>query len=309
MKSVDPLHGIAAFLAVAEAENFTAAAEAIGLSRATISAQVADLEKRLGVRLFHRTTRVVRLTPAGRAYREHLADLGARVARAERAAQAEHGAPEGRLRLTAPPDFSQRFLVPWIAEFLTDHPGVRIALEMSNEARNLVEGRFDLAIRATLEIGPSLVTREIGASPMLTCAAPRYLKARGWPQRPEDLSAHDLLHFSPLRRGHVWAMRCGDEQVEVPVVPRLELDEGLALVHAAVLGAGICQLPAAVVGAELAAGRLLRVLGDWSAGVMPLHAVYPDNRLIALRVKAFVAFLARKARAEPDLQRGAYAAD
>ncbi|MDX5349497.1 MAG: LysR family transcriptional regulator, partial [Paracoccaceae bacterium] len=122
MKTVDPLHGVAAFLAVAEHESFTAGAAALGLTRATVSAQVSELEARLGVRLLHRSTRSVRLTPAGQAYRARLADLPGRMAEAERAARAEQTAPEGRLRVTAPPDLAMRFLVPWVSEFLAAHP-------------------------------------------------------------------------------------------------------------------------------------------------------------------------------------------
>lgn len=301
MKTVDPLHGVAAFLAVAEHASFTAAAEAIGLTRSTISAQVADLEARLGLRLFHRSTRLVRLTPAGEAYRERLGDIAERVDLAERAARAEHSTPEGRLRITAPPDMGQRFLVPWVAEFLALHPGTRIELDLSNAAHNLIERRFDLAIRGVIEIEENLITRKLGISPLLTCARADYLARRGHPERPEDLSKHDLLHFAHLRRGRVWTMTRGAERVEVPILPRLELNEGWALRTAALEGAGICQLPAFAIGDALRSGALVRVLPEWNPGHVPLHAVYPDNRLIAERVRAFVAFIARKSKAEPDL--------
>lgn len=301
MKTVDPLHGVAAFLAVADHQSFTGGAAALGLTRATVSAQVSDLEARLGVRLLHRSTRAVRLTPAGEAYRSRLADLPARLSAAERAARAEQTAPAGRLRLTAPPDLAHRILVPWIVEFQDQHPGITIEMDLSTAARHLIEERFDLAIRGVLAIEPHLVTRRIGGSPLITCARPDYLARRGIPQAPGDLAGHDLLHFSGLRKGRIWTMTRGDARVEVPIAPRLELSDGTSLRVAALAGAGICQLPAFVLGHDLRAGRLLPVLTDWSAGEVPVHAVYPDNRLIAQRVKAFVAFLARKARDEPDL--------
>jgi DNA-binding transcriptional LysR family regulator len=304
MKTVDPLHGVAAFLAVAEHESFTAGAAALGLTRATVSAQVADLEQRLGVRLLHRSTRNVRLTPAGAAYRERIMDLPGRMAEAERAARAEHAAPEGRLRLTAPPDLSIRFLVPWVAEFLALHPGVSIEMELSNTPRNLIEGRFDLAIRGTLDVGPNLITRALGQSRLVTCARADYLARRGVPTVPTDLAVHDLLHFSGLRRGRVWSFARAGAEVEVPVTPRFELSEGLALRAAALEGAGLVQLPAFIIGHDLRAGRLVAVLTDWEQRTVPLHAVYPDNRLIAARVKTFVAYLAARAKAEIDLQAG-----
>lgn len=301
MKTVDPLLGVSAFLAVAEHQSFTRAAEVLGLTRATVSAQVAELEARLGVRLLHRSTRAVRPTPAGQAYRDRLADLPERLETAERAARAEQTAPEGRLRITAPPDLCQRFLVPWVTDFLAAHPAITIELDLSNDARKLIEDRFDLAIRGTLAVEPNLITRQLAASPLITCAAPSYLDKRGWPTRPADLASHHLLHFAMLRRGPVWTFRRGGEVAEVAVTPRLSLNDGWALRTAALLGAGICQLPAFIIGDDLRAGRLQAVLPDWSAGQVPLHAVYPDNRLIAQRVRVFVAFISARSRREPDL--------
>lgn len=304
MKTVDPLHGLAAFLAVAEHESFTAGAAALGLTRATVSAQVAELEARLGVRLLHRSTRSVRLTPAGAAYRERLVDLPGRMAEAERAARAEQTAPEGRLRVTAPPDLAMRFLVPWVAEFLAAHPGISIEMELSNAPRNLIESHFDLAIRGTLDVGPNLITRAIGQSRLFTCARGDYLARRGVPEEPMGLVAHDLLHFSGLRQGRSWSFLRGEDRVDVPISPRLELSDGWALRAAALEGAGIVQLPAFIIGHDLREGRLVPILQGWQGRPVPLHAVYPDNRLIAARVKAFVGFLAGKAKAEPDLQAG-----
>ena len=302
MKTVDPLHGLAAFLAVAEHESFTAGAAALGLTRATVSAQVADLEARLGVRLLHRSTRSVRLTPAGAAYRARLADLPGRMAEAERAARAEQTAPEGRLRVTAPPDLALRFLLPWVAEFLATHPGISIEMELSNAPRNLIESHFDLAIRGTLAVEDNLVTRALGRSRLITCARSDYLARRGDPAVPTDLAAHDLLHFAGLRQGRSWTFLRGEDRVDVPVSPRLELSDGWALRIAALEGAGVVQLPAFILGHDVREGRLVQILPGWQGRPVPLHAVYPDNRLIAARVKTFVAFLAAKARAEVDLQ-------
>jgi LysR family transcriptional regulator for bpeEF and oprC len=301
MKTVDPMHGLAAFLAVAEHHSFTAGALALGLTRATVSAQVAELEARLGVRLLHRSTRNVRLTPAGEAYRARLVDLPGRMAEAERAAKAEQTAPEGRLRVTAPPDLAMRFLVPWVAEFLAGHPGISVEMELSNAPRNLIESRFDLAIRGTLDVGPNLITRALGQSRLITCARADYLAQRGEPRDPTSLVGHDLLHFSGLRQGRSWTYLRGEVRVDVPISPRLELSDGWALRAAALEGVGVVQLPAFIVGHDVREGRLVSILTEWQGRPVPLHAVYPDNRLIAARVKAFVAFLAAKSKAEVDL--------
>jgi LysR family transcriptional regulator, regulator for bpeEF and oprC len=302
MKTVDPLYGLAAFLAVAEHQSFTAGAAALGLTRATVSAQVADLEARLGVRLLHRSTRNVRLTPAGEAYRARLADLPGRMVEAERAARAEQTAPEGRLRVTAPPDLALRFLVPWVAEFLALHPAISVEMELSNAPRNLIESKFDLAVRGTLDVGPNLITRALGRSRLITCARSDYLARRGHPPDPMALVGHDLLHFSALRQGRSWTFLRGEDRVDVPISPRIELSDGWALRVAALEGAGVVQLPAFIVGHDVREGRLKPVLTSWQGRSVPLHAVYPDNRLIAARVKTFVAFLASKSKAEVDLQ-------
>lgn len=302
MKTVDPLHGLAAFLAVAEHQSFTAGAAALGLSRVTVSAQVAELEARLGVRLMHRSTRNLRLTPAGEAFRARLADLPGRLNEAERAARAEQTTLDGRLRITAPPDMAVRFLVPWLTEFMAKHPSVTIDMDLSNVSRNLIESHYDLAIRGAIEVEPTLISRVLGQSRMILCAHPDYLRRRGIPATPESLAEHDLLHFSALRGGRNWIFLRGDERLEIPVAPRLELSDGWALRIAALDGAGVVQLPAFVVGHDLREGRLVPVLPDWPGRIAPLLAVYPDNRLIATRVRAFVSFLAGKVRAEPDLQ-------
>jgi DNA-binding transcriptional LysR family regulator len=302
MKTVDPLHGVLAFLAVAEHHGFTAGAAALGLTRATVSAQVADLEARLGVRLLHRSTRSVRLTPAGQAYHARLADVPGRVDEATRAAQAQQTTVEGQLRITAPPDMAFRYLVPWITEFMDLHRSVTIDMELSNAARNLIESHFDLAIRGSLEVQPNLITRSLGMSRLILCARKDYLERRGMPTTPHDLARHDLLHFSALRGGRVWTFLQGDVRLDVPVAPRLELSDGWALRQAALEGAGIVQLPAFVIGHDLQEKRLVPLLPDWQGKPAPLLAVYPDNRLIATRVRAFVSFLAAKVKAEPDLQ-------
>jgi DNA-binding transcriptional LysR family regulator len=206
--------------------------------------------------------------------------------------------------VTAPPDLGQRFLVPWTAEFLLEHPGISIEMELSNAPRNLIESHFDLAIRGTLDVGPNLITRALGQSRLFTCARADYLARRGVPQVPTDLAGHDLLHFAGLRQGRVWTYLRGEERIQVPVSPRLELSDGWALRAAALEGVGIVQLPAFIIGHDLREGRLVPILEGWQGRPVPLHAVYPDNRLIAARVRAFVGFLAAKAKGETDLQAG-----
>lgn len=301
MKTGDPLNGIAVFLAVARELSFSRAAEALGISRPTVSAQVDQLERRLGVRLLHRSTRRLSLTPAGQAFFDGLADVTDIVDAAERAAVFHQEVPAGTLNIAAPPDLSFSHLTPMIARFMAENVEIDIRLHLANEAVNLIEHRLDLAIRGRIQIEENLITRKLGSSSIVICAAPDYIARHGAPEAPEDLPAHRCLHFSDLRWGRRWHMQRGDDLRQVEIAPAFEVNDGKSLGVAAVSGLGITLLPAFIVGDHLRTGRLVRVLHDWTIGDVPLHAVYPDNRLIARKVKKFVSFLAAEFRSDPDL--------
>lgn len=301
MKSLDPLEGIATFLAVAESLNFSRAAEATGLSRATVSAQLRALEQRLGTVLLQRTTRSVRLSEAGAAYRDALVGVLPQVREAEHAVASFQKESVGRLRVAAPPELAADYLAPAIAGFMAEHPALAIELDLSYAAVNLVEAGFDLAIRGTISVEPNLVTRKLGASPVLLAASPGYLARAGTPASPEALSAHACLHFSELRWGRVWHFTRDGAELRVPIVPRLEVNDGRTLRQAALAGGGITLLPGFLLGPDLRAGRLVRLFPDWTIATVPINAVYPANRHIASKVRAFVAYLARRLGQEPDL--------
>lgn len=301
MKTLDPLAGVAAFLSVAEAASFSRAAEALGMSRATVSAQVQELERRLGIRLLQRTTRTVALTEAGTAYLEALSGVLPQLREAERAAASFQREAVGRLRVSAAPDLGPDHIVPAVARFLELNPGLAIELDLSLETVNLVEERFDLAIRGTISVEPNVVTRQIGASPILVCAAPAYLARAGTPAHPDELARHACLHFSRLRWGRVWHFHRDGAGLRVPIVPRLESNDGRSLLAAAVAGLGIALEPAFVVGPAIRAGSLVPILADWEVATIPVHAVYPANRHIAVKVKTFVSFLAAHLATHPDL--------
>ena len=304
MKTLDPLAGVSAFLAVAETLSFSKAAERLDMSRPTVSAQVQDLEKRLGIRLLQRTTRVVSLTEAGEAYRLALADVMPQLREAERAATSFQKEAIGRIRVSAPPDLGADHITQSIAAFLKLNPGISIELSLTPDAVNLVEERFDLAIRGTISLEPNVVTRKIGASPIVLCASPDYLVGRDQPLRPEDLAAHACLHFSKLRWGRVWHFTQAETERRVAIQPRFESNDGRSLLAAALHGAGIALLPMYVVGPSLRAGHLIRLLDEWEIATIPIHAVYPANRHIAAKVRSFVGFLADRLAAYPDLTEG-----
>ena len=275
MKTLDPLAGVSAFLSVAETLSFSRAAENLALGRATVSAQVQDLERRLGIRLFQRTTRAVVLTEAGSAYLQALSGVMPQVREAERAAASFQHEAVGRMRVSTAPDLGPDHVIPAIAAFLKFNPGLSIDLELSMETVNLVEQKFDLAIRGTITIEPNLITRQLGASPIILSASPEYLSRRGAPLHPEDLAHHDCLHFSHLRWGRLWQFSRGEDKLRVPIVPRLVCNDGRSLLAAAIHGLGIAMEPTFVVGPAIRSGELVPVLTDWTLATVPLHAVYP----------------------------------
>lgn len=298
MKSSDPLEGIAAFLAVAKHLSFTRAADEMKVSRATVGAQVQALEAKTGIRLLHRSTRSVVLTEAGAAYHQALTGILPQIREAERAALSYQQEVVGRLKITAPPDLGQLHLAPIIAEYLIQNPAVSIDLSFSHASVNLIEEGYDLAIRGTISIEENLITRHIGDSPLIVCASPAYIARAGTPQEPLDLAHHACLHFSRLRWGNVWQFRRGEETVRVPIAPRYLVNDGISLRDVAVAGAGITLLPRFQIGSDLRSGRLIQLLEDWPIGVVPVHAVYPDNRNIASKVRRFIDLLVKRLPAD-----------
>lgn len=290
------------FLHLSELLSFSATAERLGLSRATVSAQIGDLERRLGVRLLQRSTRRVTLTEAGRAYRESLAGLLVQAGEAQRVAASYQTQAVGRLRVTAPVEFGHKYLVPALPEFLKARPDLSVELDLSNRPVDLIGGGYDLAIRATLAVEPNLIVRRLGVSPVYLAAAPGYLRTRGEPGRPGDLLDHDCLHFAGLRWGRAWALSRDGAEVRQPIRPRVVINDGEALRKAALCGLGIVLLPAFLIGDDLRAGRLCRVLPDWHIAPVPVNAVYPASRNIAAKVRAFVGFFATLLAQVSDLQ-------
>ncbi len=302
MKTLDPLAGVAAFLSVAETLSFSRTAELLSMSRATVSAQVVELEKRLGIRLLQRSTRTVTLTEAGAAYVQAMSGVLPQVREAERAATSFQKDAVGRIRISSAPDLGPDHLVPAIAKFLELNPGISIELDLSLETVNLIDEKFDLAIRGTISVEPNVITRQLGTSPVVVCASPAYIERHGAPDHPNALSSHSCLHFSKLRWGRLWRFIRDGVDAHVPIEPKLECNDGRSLLSAAVAGIGIALEPTFVVGPAIREGKLVRVLEDWEITTVPVHAVYPANRHIAVKVKTFVSFLAAHLADHPDLR-------
>jgi DNA-binding transcriptional LysR family regulator len=285
------LNEIAAFVEVGRRLSFVRAAEQLGVHVSAISRAVGALENRLGVRLLQRTTRRVGLTEAGRAHFARCEAVLAELQEAEAAASALGTALRGTLRVSAGSGLGLTHMTPVLARFLDRHPQLDLDLHLSNRNVDLVEEGFDVAIRIGALSDSRLVARRLGDSRRLLVAAPAYLHAHGTPRRPEDLAAHAGLVLEVGALTARWALQRRGAKATVRVRPRLRSNNALALLDACRAGVGIALLPQFIVQADLDARRLVRVLPAWAAAEQGVFAIYPGNRFIPAKVRAFVDFV------------------
>lgn len=295
--TLDDLVSMAMFARVVEAASFTAAADALGVSKSAVSKRVAALEERLGARLLHRTTRRLSLTPDGARLHERCLHMLRAVDDAAELVQADGDEPRGVLRVNCSSTLAEHHLSGAVTAFVARHPKVQVDLSTDNALIDLISERIDVAVRmATRLDSSSLVARRIATSHKLACASPGYLAARGTPRVPDDLRGHACLHFSALRPELEWRFEGGERATVVPVTGPLQSDNVEALRRAAVAGAGIVLLPTFVVAGDLEAGRLVTVLDDHPVAALGVFVLYARGKFVPAKVRAFVDHLASHLR-------------
>jgi DNA-binding transcriptional LysR family regulator len=293
---MDRFHHMQVFVAVADTAGFAPAARKLRLSPPAVTRAIAGLEERLGVPLFHRTTRQVRLTAAGERFLEDCRRILAEIEEAEESAAGAHRQPRGRLMVTAPIRFGCMHVAPLLMEFLERYPEVSAQTLFVDRIVNLLEEGLDVAIRIGELPDSSLTAIPAGAVRRVICASPAYLEARGIPEVPADLRAHDTVLFSGLTPRAEWSFRGGDGHLTVPVSARLTVNTADVAICAASSGQGLTQLLSYMVAPELTAGRLKIVLADYETAPSPIHVVYQEGRKAAGRVRAFVDFMVDRLR-------------
>ncbi|TLY66255.1 MAG: LysR family transcriptional regulator [Gammaproteobacteria bacterium] len=277
---------------VVDLNGFSAAARALAVPKAAVSRAVADLEKTLGVRVLERTTRRIALTSAGRLLYPHARRIGEETD-AARAAIAKLREPEARpLRVVADPTYGRVLLSPLVPRFLEAF--AHVPLEVALDAEQLTEGAWDVAIRTRPPADGSTRQRLLGAPPALLCATPAYLQRRGQPERPDDLRGHDLLTpDAALLPEFRLLLERGTQRAEVPLRPKLAVDDPAVLHAATAAGLGVGLLPEFLCRQGLATGRLKPVLSEWTVPpAAALYALYPAALESDPRVQQFVDFLA-----------------
>jgi len=290
------LEAWAIFACVVEHRSFSAAAEAIGVSKATVSKAVARLEAHLGQSLFHRTSRRLTLTESGRTLAEHAQRMLAEAQVAEEVAHDAAASPAGLVRVAAPMTFGISHVAPAVADFMTAHPAVQVDLRLSDAKIDIVAAGFDIALRIADLPDSSLRARRLAPIAVRVIASPAYLERHGRPRHPLELGEHDVFAYANVPNA-VWHFRGpGGEEVAVRPNGRFTTDSGDAMLPLLHAGLGIARLPDFIVDAEIAAGRIEAILVDWAAPPVALHLVTPPSALRPARVELLIDFLAERFR-------------
>lgn len=289
---MDRLDTMEAFVRVADSQSFSEAARRLRLSKSVVSRQVSALEAQLGARLFHRTTRSLSLTEIGQAYYAHCSRILAEIEEANLSISSLQAEARGKLRVNAPMSFGILHLAPLLPAFLDRNPQVDVDMAMNDRFISLVEEGFDVAVRIGKLEDSTLIARQLAPARRAVCASPAYLERHGSPQTPDDVAAHNCLCYSNLATTDEWNFCTPDNRRwPVEVRGRLRVNNGDTLRQAALAGLGLAMLPTFIVGRDLQSGTLVSVLADYVPQTTAIFAVYPHNRHLSPKVRAFVDFL------------------
>ena len=290
---MDRLTAMQVFVEVAHSGSFSATADKLDMSRAMVTRYVGALEQWLGARLLQRTTRSVTLTDAGENCLRRSQQMLALVQDVEEETQSHDGALRGQLRITCSMSFAYAQMAAAVVDFLQLHPQLKIDLNASEGALNLVEARIDLAIRISAEPDPALIGRVLAPCTSVLVASPAYLAAHGVPQLPADLATHRCLSYANFGKS-VWTFSRGDDHARVSVGSYFSANEATALLQGVLAGGGIALQPSYLANPHLQDGSLQVVLPDWKVPDMAIYALYPSRKHLSPAVRALLDFLVER---------------
>jgi DNA-binding transcriptional LysR family regulator len=298
---MDRLDAMAAFVATADEGGLAAAARRLGRSPAAITRAIAALEQRTGVRLLHRTTRVVRLTEAGERYLATCRRVIADLEEADVAAAGERTVPRGLLTVTAPALFGRLHVRALVDAFLDANPQVQAHLLLLDRVVDVIDEGIDIAVRIGELPDSSLVAVKVGQLRRVICAAPAYLARYPAIRTPADLAGHDCIGFSQVTPTVIWSFKAGARTsgrgLQVKMRPRLTVNGAEAAVASAVEGHGLVCMLSYQVEDAVRAGQLNVLLEAYEPSPPPIHIVYPEGRMSAAKARAFVDLAVPKLRA------------
>jgi DNA-binding transcriptional LysR family regulator len=285
------------FCQAAELGSFTAAANIAGVTPAAVSRSIARLEERLGVRLFVRTTRQIRLTDGGRRYHEQCRQALQQLMEAEREVTGEQAAPAGRLRISVPTPYGHHRLLPLLPQFRQLYPDVTVEVHVSNRNIDFSEAGYDMVIRGRAPADSTLIARKLEDAELVLVAAPSYLKRVGSPASLDGLHQHECIQFDLPSTGRKisWPFQVDGKLVDIVTSGSYTCAEDvLGIVTLARSGAGLVQTYRFIVERDLAEGTLVELLPQHGGTSRPFFVLYPHARYLSLRVRTFVNFLTEK---------------
>lgn len=289
MEEFDRLSGITVFVAAARAGSFTQAGERLGITKSAVGKSIARLEERLGFKLFHRTTRLNKLTTDGEAYFAVCAAAVDEIAATEDALTSSNRILSGRLRIDMPVAFGRRVLLPILFDIIRPHPALALTLTFTDAITDPLQEDMDLVLRfGALKDSSHLVARHLVDQDRVICAAPTYLCAHGVPETLADLRGHRCIVGSPKGPPLTWVVRESGAVKRITPPATHQLGDGEAMVDAAVGGLGICQLPSSLVRSHLERGTLISLLQEVSSVPVAVHALWPRQAHLSPRVRYVV---------------------
>lgn len=298
---MDRLNSMAIFIAVAEQEGFAGASRLLNISPPAVTRAVAALEEHLGVKLFNRTTRFVRLTEAGQRYFEDAKRIIAAADEADEAATGINAEPKGHLVVTAPVLFGRSYVMPGISEYLQRYQDTEVTALFLDRIVNLLEEGVDVAIRIGELPDSSYKALRVGQVRRVLCASPSYLAEHGIPLVPDELTKHQLIVAGGISPTVDWRFENANSPVTIRVKPRLRVTSNDSAIEAAVLGLGITRLLSYQIATQLASGELKIIMSDFEPKSMPINIIHREGKYAAAKIRTFVDLMSMRLRSNTSL--------
>ncbi len=298
---MDKLETIRVFLEAAECRSFVAASRKLDLSAPAVTRSIAQLEHTLGVRLFNRTTRQVRLTDSGARFFEDAKKILEDLEQAEAAASGSYATPKGVLSVTAPVLFGQKHIAPILTEYLEQNPSVEVRAIFYDRVGNILDEGLDVAIRIGHLKDSSLYATKVGNTQRIVCGSPDYFDKHGVPEYPEDLANHEIILASNVEPSTTWRFESPNGKISVKVSPRLYCNQNGAAIEAAKQGFGITRLMSYQVGDEFQKGSLKRILQDFEAEALPVNIIHLEGRQANAKIRSFIDLAVARLKANPHI--------
>jgi DNA-binding transcriptional LysR family regulator len=289
---LDRLEAMTILLAAVDQGSLSAASRVLGIPLATVSRRVAELEAHLKIRLLLRSSRGLVLTDAGRAYAASCRRIIDDLAEVERTATGEYHTPQGELVIGAPLVMGRVHGLPVIAEFLRAYPEIRVRVQLTDRNVSLLDEHVDVALRTGDLPDSSMIAVRIGQVRQVLCASPGYVASRGMPATPADLASHHCVGYEGVTAGTDWDFRYRGAVQSIPVTWRIMVNSIDGAVVAAEQGAGIARVLSYQVDQQVKSGSLVTLLDKYELGVSPISLIYPGQRQVPLKLRAFLDFAA-----------------